>query len=243
MSTGTTFEVAQQMREWGFFNRGYLIRDYGHLRRIFDGPLGQKYVSQVAQRMGIQILGVGYLGTRQMNLRTSRDVKAPADFAGVKTRMPADPEWLLLGQSIGVSPAPMGMPEVYLGLKTGTIDAQENPLTILWAAKFYEVTQQVVLTSHLVQPVFFNIALPVWQQLTDAQRTLLASAAKTALKGNDDARLADEQRVEDTLRQKGLTISAPDLTPFRANADKVYGAAPLTKAWDAEFEQQAAALA
>ena len=55
--------------------------------------------------------------------------------------MPAGPDWLLLGQSLGVTPTPMGMPEVYLALQTGTIDGQENPLTIFNAAKFYEVTE------------------------------------------------------------------------------------------------------
>ena len=50
------------------------------------------------------------------------------------------------------------MPEVYLALKTGTMDGQENPLSILNAAKFYEVTEQIVLTAHMVQPVFFSIA-------------------------------------------------------------------------------------
>jgi TRAP-type C4-dicarboxylate transport system substrate-binding protein len=241
MSTGTTFEVAAQMAEWGFFNRAYLIRDYAQLRRIFDGPIGAEYRKQVADRMGIEILAVGYLGTRQLNLRTKREVHGPADLAGVKTRMPADPEWLLLGQSIGVQPVPLGMPEVYLALKTGTIDAQENPLTILNAAKFYEVTQQVVLTAHLVQPVFFDIALPVWQKLTDAQRAVLQAAATSALKGNDDARLADEAKVLDELKAKGLTITQVDLTPFHKRADEVYAGSAVAKKWDQAMMQRAAA--
>lgn len=239
MSTGTTFEVAQQVPEWGFLNRGYLMRDYAQLRRVFDGALGEEYVRQVAAKMGVEILGVGYLGTRQLNLRTKRDVAAPADLAGARVRMPADPEWLLLGQAIGVSPVPMGMAEVYLGLKTGTIDGQENPLTILNAAKFYEVTQQVVLTAHLVQPVFFDIALPVWQRLSPEQQTVLRAAAREALQGNDQARLADEQRVADDLKSRGLTVSAPDLTPFRKNADQVYAASAVAKNWDQGLMQRA----
>jgi TRAP-type transport system periplasmic protein len=241
MSTGTTFEVAQQVPEYGFLNRGYLIRDYAHLRKLFDGPFGDAYRTKVSEKMGIEILAVGYLGTRQMNLRTKRDVVGPQDFAGVKTRMPADPEWLLLGQAIGVSPVPMGMPEVYLALKTGTIDAQENPLSILNAAKFYEVTQQVALTSHLVQPVFFDIASPVWNKLTDAQKTKLRDAAKMALKQNDEARLADEARILDDLKAKGLTVTKVDLAPFRKRADEVYAASPVSKQWDAVLMQQAMA--
>ena len=80
-------------------------------------------------------------------------------------RMAAGPEWLLLGRALGVTAVPLGMPEVYLALKTGTMDGQENPLSILNAAKFYEVTEQVVLTAHMVQPVFFALAQPVWDKL------------------------------------------------------------------------------
>ena len=57
--------------------------------------------------MGIVILAPTYLGTRQLNLRAKRDVKSPADLAGVKLRMPGGPEWLLLGESLGVTPTPM----------------------------------------------------------------------------------------------------------------------------------------
>src|SRR5438105_4198854 len=95
----------------------------------------------VAPKMGIVILAPTYLGTRQVNLRSVRDVKGPSDLAGVKMRMPGGPDWLLLGQSLGVTPTPMGMPEVYLALQTGAIDGQENPPTIFNAAKFYEVTK------------------------------------------------------------------------------------------------------
>lgn len=232
MSTMTTFEVAQQMPAYGLFNRGYLFRDYAHMRRVFDGPVGEEYRRAVADKMGIEILAVTYLGTRQVNLRQKRPVKAPADLAGVKMRMAAGPEWLLLGRAIGVNPVPLGMPEVYLALKTGTVDGQENPLTILNAAKFYEVTQQVVLTAHMIQPVFFNIAKPVWDKLNAAQKKALQDAALKFAKSGADARLADESHVADALKQRGLAVDAIDLAPFRANADKVYAGADLAKSWD-----------
>ena len=238
MSTGTCFEVAEQMPEYGFFNRGYLLRDYAHLRRVFDGPIGDAYREAVAAKMGVEILAVGYLGTRQVNLRAKRDVHAPSDLNGVKMRMPADPEWLLLGRSIGVSPVPMGMAEVYLALKTGTIDGQENPLSILAAAKFYEVTQEVVLTSHLVQPVFLDIAAKPWAKLSDDQQAKLRAAAQMAMKQNDDGRLADEQRIVEELKTRGLAVSAIDLAPFRTNADAVYADAPLAQKWDKTLMQK-----
>jgi TRAP-type transport system periplasmic protein len=235
MSTMTTFEVAQQIPNYGLFNRAYLLRDYEHQRHVFDGAIGDEYRRSVADKMGIEILAVAYLGTRQLNLRQKRSVKSPADLAGIKMRMPAGPEWLLLGKALGVSPAPLGMPEVYLALKTGAIDGQENPLSILNAAKFYEVTEQVLLTAHLVQPVFFDIAKPFWDKLTPPQQQAVAAAARKAAKLNDDGRLADEKAVAEALRGRGLTVDAIDLAPFHAAADKVYADSDAAKAWDADL--------
>lgn len=238
MSTMTTFEVAQQLPQWGFLNRGYLFRDYDHLRRVFDGPLGDAYRKEVSEKMGIEILAVSYLGTRQVNLRKRRAANTPAELAGVKMRMPAGPEWLLLGRALGVVPVPLGAPEVYLALKTGTIDGQENPLSIFNATKLYEVTEQVSLTSHLVQPVFINIATPAWNKLAPAQRSALETAAKRAGTSNDQTRIADEKTVIDGVVGRGLTIGTPDLAAFRANADKVYAESDLAKAWNGDLMKQ-----
>jgi TRAP-type C4-dicarboxylate transport system substrate-binding protein len=130
----------------------------------------------------------------------------------------------------------MGMAEVYLALKTGTIDGQENPLSILNAAKFYEVTEQVVLTAHMLQPVFINIATPVWAKLTPEQKTTLQAAARRAAAANDAGRLADEQTVTTALAARGLSVDTPDLAAFRAHADTVY--ADAARGWNSDLMKQ-----
>ena len=240
MSTMTTFEVAQQIAELGFLNRAYLFRDYAHLRHVFDGPIGAQYRALVADKMGITILATGYLGTRQVALRSKRPVTGPADLAGVKMRMPAGPDWLLLGRTIGVSPVPMGMPEVYLALKTGTIDGQENPLSIFNAAKLYEVSEQIVLTAHMLQPLFYAVAKPFYDKLTPAQQKAIADAAVAAAKANDDGRLSDEASIVTAMKSRGLAVDAPDLAPFRALADKIYADDPGAKTWNATMAKAVA---
>jgi tripartite ATP-independent transporter DctP family solute receptor len=241
MSTMTTFEAAQQIAEYGLFNRAYLFRDYDHLRAVFDGPIGAGYRKTVADKMGIEILAVAYLGTRQVNLRQKRRVAGPQDLAGIKMRMPAGPEWLLLGKALGVSPVPLGMPEVYLALKTGAIDGQENPLSILNAAKFFEVTEQLVLTAHMVQPVLFAIAKPFWDKLAPEQRAVLEKAAHNAANLNDTGRLGDEKTIVEALKKRGLAVDVVDLAPFRAKADAVYGESDVQKSWSADLLRQIAA--
>jgi TRAP-type transport system periplasmic protein len=239
MSTMNTFEVSQQIPAFGFLNRAYLFTDFDHMMKVMNGPVGKALDAAVAKEMGIEILSVAYLGTRQVNLRKARAVKTPDDLKGVKLRMPASPEWLLLGRTLGVDPTPMGMPEIYVALQTGAIEGQENPLTIMYAAKFFEVTEQVVLTAHLVQPVFFAIGKPVWDKMTDAQKKVVKDAALKAADENNKGRLGNEKQVADLLKTKGLKIETPDLAAFRANADKVYAASDLAKRWDANLMTQA----
>ena len=112
----------------------------------------------VSEKMDVTILSPIYLGTRQVNLREQRNVKTPADLKGVKLRMPGSKEWLFLGEALGATATPLAFGEVYMALKTGTIDGQDNPLPTVRAAKFYEVTKQLVLTNHLVDGIFIAIS-------------------------------------------------------------------------------------
>ena len=231
MSTMTTFEIEQQIPEYGIFSSGYLFRDYDHLAKVMRGPIGKEYYDAVAAKMGIQIIEVTYLGTRQVNLRTAKDVNLPADLAGVKLRMPAGPGWLALGKGLGVSPTPMAMPEVYLSMKTGTIDGQENPLGLAKNNNLHEVSQQFVLTSHLVQPVFYAIAKPFWDKLTPAQQEALRKAARESSKANDDAKLAEEKEMVAFFQKAGLKVTTPDLAAFRASVEKQYVESGLAAKW------------
>jgi TRAP-type transport system periplasmic protein len=110
---------------------------------------------------------------------------------------------------------------------------QENPLSILNAAKFYEVTEQIVLTAHMVQPVFFAMAKPVWDGLNARQKKALGDASLKAARSGDEARLADEGAIVQALKGRGLTVAEIDLAPFRTAADRVYADSDLAKQWDA----------
>lgn len=231
MSTMTTFEVEQQMPEYGILSSGYLFRDYDHLAKVMRGPIGKEYYDAVAAKMGIQIIEVSYLGTRQLNLREARDVKTPADLAGVKLRMPGGPGWLALGKGLGVSPTPMAMGEVYLAIKTGTVDGQDNPLSLTKNNNLHEVTKQIVLTSHLVQPVFYAIAKPFWDKLSPAQQEAVRKAARESAQFNDENRLAEEKQLVEFFTKAGLKVSSPDLAAFRASVDRQYTESGLAAKW------------
>jgi TRAP-type transport system periplasmic protein len=224
-------DIAKQIPEWSVFTAGYLIRDPEHQQAVFSSELGQEFLGRVKEEMSIKILGVAYLGTRQLNLRDVREVRTPDDLAGVKLRMPGADTWIFLGEALGADPTPMAFTEVYLGLQTGTIDGQDNPLPTNRAARFYEVTSQIVLTSHLVDGVFVALAGQVWDALDEGQQARVQSAADAAIRFNNENRIREEEELVAFFESEGLTITEPDLDAFRSHVQALYLDSPFSADW------------
>ena len=231
LATISAFDIAKLVPEFSIFTAGYVIRDPDHMQKVFNGPIGEEMFKPVAEKMDVTVLSTIYLGTRQVNLREVRNVKVPADLKGVKLRMPASKEWLFLGEALGATATPLAFGEVYMGLKTGTIDGQDNPLPTVRAAKFYEVTKQLVLTSHLVDGIFIAIADKTWNALTPAQKQKVKAAAEAAAQYNNENRIKEEAQIVDFFKQQGLTVTVPDVDAFRKHVQQVYATSEIAKSW------------
>ncbi len=224
-------DVAKQIPELSIFTAGYLIRDPGHQWEVFTGDIGDEVNADVAQTMSIELLAPFYLGTRQVNLRGDKKISTPADMDGVKLRMPGSPTWQFLGEALGASPTPLAFPEVYTALQTGTIDGQDNPLPTDRAAKFYEVTDQIVLTSHLVDVVFLGLSASVYTEMTDKERTLVDYAANAAACFNNLNRILDEQDLIAFFKGEGLDVYEPDVEAFRTTVQAAYLESDFSADW------------
>ena len=231
LSSISAFDIAKQVPEFSIFTAGYVIRDPQHQQKVFAGPIGQEMFKLATEKMDVTLLTPIYLGTRQVNLREVRNVRTPADLKGVKLRMPGSKEWLFLGEALGATATPLAFGEVYLGLKTGTIDGQDNPLPTVRAAKFYEVTKQLVLTNHLVDGIFIAISDKAWKAMTPAQQQKVQAAANAAAAYNNENRLKEEAQIIDFFKQNGLTVTTPDVEAFRKHVQGAYAASDIAKTW------------
>ena len=231
MASISAFDIAKIVPEFSIFTAGYVIRDPAHLMKVFNGPIGADLFKLVSDKMDLTVLSPLYLGTRQLNLREARNVRTPADLKGVKLRMPGSKEWLFLGEALGATATPLAFGEVYLGLKTGTIDAQDNPLPTVRSAKFYEVTQQITLTSHLVDSLFICVPNKLWKALSVEQKIKLQSAAQAAAQYNNTQRIKDEAELVAFLKTQGLSITPPDVDAFRKTVQTAYLKSDYAKVW------------
>lgn len=231
LSSISAFDIAKQVPEFSIFTAGYVIRDPAHQAKVFAGPIGQEMFKLATEKMEVTLLTPIYLGTRQVNLREVKPVKTPADLKGVKLRMPGSKEWLFLGEALGATATPLAFGEVYMGLKTGTIDGQDNPLPTVRAAKFYEVTKQLVLTNHLVDGIFIAISDKAWKAMTPAQQQKVSAAAAAAAAFNNEGRIKEEAQIVDFFKQQGLTVTTPDIEAFRKQVQGAYATSDIAKAW------------
>lgn len=231
LSSISAFDIAKLVPEFSVFTAGYIVRDPEQQQKIFNGPIGAELFKTVSEKMEVTPLATVYLGTRQLNLRDVKNVKTPADLKGVKLRMPGSKEWLFLGEALGATATPLAFGEVYLGLKTGTIDGQDNPLPSVRAAKFYEVTKQIVMTSHLVDGIFIAISNKSFNALSPAQKQKVSAAAQAAAAFNNENRIKEEGQLVEFFKKEGLQVTTPDLDAFRKSVQEKYQSSEYAKVW------------
>ena len=225
------WDIADRIPEYNVMTVGYLFKDWNHVKATMDGDIGKEYKARIAKDLQVQILDYYYAGPRIVNLREARKVETPADLAGVKLRMPGSPAFLLMGKALGANPVPMPLPDVYLALKTGTIDGQDNPISTTFRAKFYEATKQIVLTYHSIPANMLAMSDAAWNKLSDRQKAIFKDAARAAMVFNDTNKLRDDDETLEKMRAAGLTITKPNIDAFRTQVLKVFA--------DSEYVQKA----
>lgn len=241
MSITSAQELAQFFPEFSIFATGYVHQDAAHQVRVFADPLMAPFKAKVEDELGVKLLSVMYLGKRHVNLRQSReelDVQTPADLAGVNLRMPGTDAWQFLGAALGAAPTPMAFSEVYTGLATGAVDGQDNPMPTVVDKKFYEVTKQIALTSHLVDLNYIAISKSVWDGMTAEQQVGVQAAADAAAAVGRLRQLDLEANLTAFLEENGVEVYSPDLSAFRNHVQAQYVGSEFAASWpDGVLEQ------
>ena len=234
MSIASAQELAQFFPEFSIFATGYVHQDAAHQVRVFNDALMDPFKKTVEEELGIKLLSVMYLGRRHVNLRFTRDevdVQTPADLAGVNIRMPGTDAWQFLGKALGAAPTPMAFSEVYTALSTGAVDGQDNPLPTVVDAKFYEVTKQIALTSHLVDLNYIAFSAETWNALTSDQQLTVQRAADAAAAYGRLKQLEKENNLADFIRSQGVEVYTPDLEAFRTHVQAQYVGSEAAASW------------
>lgn len=203
------------------FDAPFAISSNDHLQNVMASDLGVELSDGLAQATKVRLLGGLYAGQRFITT-SGTAVNSPADLKGLKIRVPDQALSIANFEAFGASPTPMAFSEVYLALQQGVVNGQENPLTQIMSAKFYEVQDHISTTGHVTQCVFLIINDDFLNSLPEDLRTLLTeTTARYCIEASNNS----VQFEQDTLAQLettyGMTVCDPDVSAFQALAADV----------------------
>ncbi|RMG80477.1 MAG: TRAP transporter substrate-binding protein, partial [Bacteroidetes bacterium] len=123
--------------EFGFVEAPFVFRDYDHLETAMSGTLGTKIKDKLRAHRHILPLANWYRGPRYLTT-TDRPVKSPEDLAGLKLRVPELPVYIKSWKLFGANATPIPYPDMFMALKLGVVEGQENPLEVIYTSHLYE---------------------------------------------------------------------------------------------------------
>lgn len=220
MSSGALEAGAMGTGDVGFFfpkyqvfEVPYVMRDADHFWKFWNGPVGKEINDMVLRERGVMTTGVVFRGGRY--LTANRPIRTPDQVKGLKLRLPEVKSWVKVWETLGALPVVVAFPEVYMALKTGVADAQENPPETIASYKFYEAQKYLIATRHIFSAARYQMSKKWFETLKPADQSLILAAWKDATDhANGLAADADKKFIID-LQAKGMTLVEPELEAFR----------------------------
>lgn len=199
-----------------FFTGPYVMKDFEHYMRVWDGPLGQAARAQLEEKGNMKYLGTIYRGLRQMTAK--KPIYTPADVYGLKLRLPIIPTWIAVWKAMDADPIGVPLPELYNSLKTGKAEASEGDLPQIASFKLDGVQSHLILTNHLVQTGGILINTKFFDGLPAGDQALIVKAAKEAETWANNKIKTRETALLVELQRKGMQVVIPDAESFRVKA-------------------------
>lgn len=195
----------------------YLFRDADHMRKAVEGDVGKQIEAQITERTGLVPLAWFERGPRE--LTSNRPIKTPDDLDGLRIRVPNVPLFVDTWEALGARPTPMAFSEVFTSLQQNTIEAQENPLSLIESASFNEVQQYVDMTDHVRSWIYVVIGKQKLESMPDDLQTVVRDAASEMQAYEEKLFVEDQQRLEQALKDKGMKFVEVDQAAFAKKAE------------------------
>jgi TRAP-type transport system periplasmic protein len=220
---------------------GFTFRDTDHFRAFIDSAIFAEMKEDILREMNVRVLAANWIGLPRVMV-SKRPISSPADIANINMRVPEIETYLKVWRGLGTSPTRVAWPEVYLALRTGTVEAAEGPLDQMYATKFYEAAPYITLTNHLQQAFTVAVNEDVYSSLPADLSEILREASLEA--GEYFQNLIRTQFEQDRARMisEGAVINDIDTRPFQQMLRPVIAESEQTGFWTPGLYERIQAL-
>ena len=215
--------------------------DYAHAHATLD-KAAMDFLRKQFAAVNMMLISNYEWGFRSVS-NSARPINVPEDLKGLKLRVPPVAVNKNTVEAMGATAVAIAFPELYMAMSTKTVDGQENPVSTIWSAKFYEVQKHVAITHHIYTMMMFAANTRVWDRLTPAQQQIVSEEGWKAAAETRRITMDQETSLIADLQKAGVTVTMPDKAKFRAvmgpaNAElrKVVGEADWNQ-WQQFVEQ------
>lgn len=203
------------------FELPYLYKDHFHSYRVFDGPVGDDVKKRI-ERGDFKVLAFWEAGVRHLT-NSRRPVKTPEDLKGLKIRVPQAKVSMDALTAMGATPVAMAFPELYSALQQRVVDGQENPYTMPWGFKLYEVQKYLSKTGHQLMTHTVLFSKKIWDKLPgDIQAKLVEAANEAKGYEREQVRAAEEKLKGQLVEKGGMLFNEVDQDAFRKAVEPLY---------------------
>jgi tripartite ATP-independent transporter DctP family solute receptor len=191
-----------------------------HVYRVLDGP-GMAWLAPRAEKQGFVLLHNWEYGFRNVT-NSVRPVNVPDDMKGLKVRTPPELQIQASMEALGAIVQAIAFPELYLALAQKVVDGEENPISVIYYSKFYEVQKHLAITRHVYNNMIHTIGVNTWKKLTAQQQAIFRE--ESAASGDLMRKLITDAEADqiNKLAAAGMQVTRPDLGPFRAKMAPAY---------------------
>ena len=212
----------------------YIFSSQDDFWKFWNGP-GKELSALIEEQRGVRTEGIIFRGARY--LTSNRPVNNVAEVKGLKMRLPPIKAWFTVWESLGAVPQTIAFSEVYMALKTGVVEAQENPPETILAYKMYEAQKYLIATEHVYGAARIVSSSAWWDTLSEDDQALFSKAFKEATDyANSITRDGDAEMVKQ-LQEIGMTLIKVDKAEFKAATQPAVDSIAESQ-WDPDFYQK-----
>ncbi len=207
----------------------YLFQNWEQVDKLVASDLWTELKDQMSQA-GMTVVGDNWQYGARSTMSTKK-IETPADFSGLKIRVPTNTVQVEGMEALGAAPVTMSLNEVYSALQQGTIEAVENPLSTLLANSFDEVCKYCTLDQHVYQIQFVVIGTDFFNSLTEQQQQWLVETGTEAGQYQNELMQAAEEANIQELKDRGVEIVEVDFDAFAEAAKSFYTDSETSATW------------
>jgi tripartite ATP-independent transporter DctP family solute receptor len=185
----------------------FLFKDQDALMLLSKSSLGEA-IHRDSENYGIKLLAVGDAGSRNFT-NNIHPIMEPADMKGLKMRTPPVEAIIKTMESLGANPVSIPYVEVYMALKTGVADGQENPFMNIATMKFQEVQKYMTVVHYLFNPEPFCVSLDWYNSLPADLQVILKEGADLYTEKQNKMRADSSDEYLQIIKDAGVEVYYP----------------------------------